>query len=57
MNTVMVLVSATLTGVLVHLARTEDDRREARRLWAGVALMALVTLGIASIPVLPYLIH
>lgn len=57
MNTFMALVSGVLTGMLVYLAHTENDRREARRLWVGVALMALVTLGIASIPVWPYLIY
>lgn len=53
----MTLISAFLTGLLVHLARTETNRREALRLWAGVVLMAFLTLGIASIPVWPYLIH
>lgn len=57
MNTVMTFISALLTGLLVHLACTETNRREARRLWGGVILMSLLTLGIASIPVWPYLIH
>lgn len=57
MTTLMCLVMGVLTGFTVYTAFTERDRRAAFWLWVTAAGLALLTLGVAFIPVLPYLIH
>jgi hypothetical protein len=57
MNYLMTCVLALLTGILWQLARTEPDRRKARRLYAVATATALAVLAVAFIPALPHLVH
>lgn len=53
----MTCALALCTGILWQLARTEPNRRKARRLYATATATALAVLAVAFIPVLPYLVH